>query len=103
MDIKIQLIIFLISFLYGFILANLSYLNYKFLQGKSNFFKLLFNLIFTLDVVFVYLVILYKINYGVFHVYFLGILSVGFLIGYKCIKYVKRVVTYCKLKFKMIK
>ncbi len=103
MDIKTQLIIFLISFLYGFILANLAYLNYKFLQNKSNFFKFLVNLVFTLDIVFVYLVILYKINYGIFHVYFLIVLSIGFLIGYKCIKYVKKGLAYCKIKFKMIK
>ena len=82
MDIKTQLIIFLISFLYGFILANLAYLNYKFLQNKSNFFKFLVNLVFTLDIVFVYLVILYKINGGYFHIYFIVTVVFGYIISF---------------------
>lgn len=75
MDVKIQLLCMLISFLYGaFIRITLM------INKKHNIFK---DLLYIYIIVLLYTIIIYKINNGIFHIYFLLLILVGYLVSKK--------------------
>ncbi len=88
------ILIFFISFIYGVLFFILSLLNYKLFNKFSLFFKYLVTLLFSFDIAIIYLLIVYKINYGIFHVYYLIFTILGFLVAYKL---KNRTVNLCKI------
>ena len=97
MNIKLQLITFIFSSVYGFIYFYLVKLNRRLTKENKTIIKYIDTSLFTLDSVLIYVVINYKINEGYFHIYFIIILIIGFSIAYYTEKSVKR------LKKKLIK
>ena len=97
MDIKLQLITFIFSFVYGFIYFYLVKLNRILTKDNKTIIKYIDTSLFTLDSVLIYVVINYKINEGYFHIYFMIILTIGFFIAYYTEKSVNQ------LKKKLIK
>lgn len=94
MTVKIQLILLVISFCYGIIFYFLTKFNIFLIKNLSIFVKFLITFIFIIDMVLVYIFLVYKINSGIFHFYFLLAMIVGFiLIGFNDTK----IVNYCKL------
>ncbi len=95
----IQIISFLISFIYGIFFYLLSKFNYYILNNKSKIIRLIITTIFIIDIVILYIYIIYKINHGYFHLYFLITLIIGFSISNvyyykikdKCKIYVKKI------------
>lgn len=81
MDIRIQLLTFLFSFIYGIFYYISSFCNKKIINGKKISFQIVVTTIFVLNNVLVYSIILYKINQGVFHIYFIIVLVIGYLLG----------------------
>lgn len=77
MILKFQLITLLFSFLYGIFFYILLMLNYKFLY--NNKLSLIIDLLFILDNVLLYFIILKKINNGIFHPYLVIMLILGYL------------------------
>lgn len=77
MILKFQLITLLFSFLYGIFFYILLRLNYKFLY--NNKLSLIIDLLFILDNVLLYFIILKKINNGIFHPYLVIMLILGYL------------------------
>lgn len=87
----VQLLIFFLSFLYGFLSALFINFNIWFVR-KSNFlFKLLSYILLCLILSFGYITILYFINSGIVHVYFYFIYLIGFKLFYNCKKVYKKV------------
>ena len=82
MDIKIQLICLAVSFLYGVFIAFVVSLN-KCVKYKSKLLKVIASFVLTFDLTVLYLLIVYKINGGIFHIYFILLIIVSFLIFYK--------------------
>ena len=80
MEIKLQLFSFFVSFVYGFLIF-ISFNNIKmFLYSNNNVINL-FNSILYFSLVFViYFIILYKINGGNIHIYFLITVLFSFLL-----------------------
>ena len=89
-----QLIILFISFMYGALFYFFVRLNKFFIKNHSLIIKYLFTFILIVDAVIVYIFLIYKMNDGIFHIYFL--LNVG--AGFFCMGYnYKKIVKLCKL------
>ncbi len=100
MNIKIQIISIIFSFVFGIIFSLLTNLNYKYLFSKNKVYKVFFTFIYILDATLLYFIIIKKINNGIVHLYFLLFIGLGFLVGLlrltkytnklkKCLKSVK--------------
>lgn len=77
LDIQIKSIIF--SFVYGAFFSVLLNLNYKFIYYSKGIIKLLINIFFIIDNVFLYFIILRYINNGIVHFYFILFIFLGFI------------------------
>lgn len=103
MDIKLQLITFLFSFVFGFLFYYLSLINYRLINNKKRITKLILCTIFVTDMDFIYLFFLYRINNGIFHIYFFITIVGGYYVGYKCLDFVKGIRRYCLRKIGVLK
>ena len=88
----IQVVSLLVSFLYGIIFYFFSSFNKTLLFDKSLPKQFIINLIFILDIVFIYLYLMYHINQGLIHVYYIALVVLGFWFGYKYHKKCKNIV-----------
>ena len=100
MDSFIQVFSFGVSFLYGLLFYLLTRFNYFILEKKNNIIKFLVTLVFIIDIVILYVYLLYKINNGYFHIYFIIVVIIGFGIMNKFYKKIKNT---CKKYVKKIK
>lgn len=91
----IQILSLFASFGYGIFFYLGTRFN-RFIVAKKNMVvQMVFNTILVIDLVILYIYIMYKINYGYIHPYFvilvvLGYISMGFKYK-KCKEYVKRI------------
>ena len=67
------------SFIYGVVLSFLYNFNYNLLFNKEKVFKIVFNILFVLDLVLIYFFIIKKINGGIIHPYFYLLIILGFV------------------------
>lgn len=100
MNYKLQLISFIFSFLFGIFFYFTSLLNYKLIKKQSSFFKYVITTIYIFNISFIYILLMYKINYGIIHLYFLFLLFFGFLFGWI---YSKKLRKICKVLSKKLK
>lgn len=82
----IQLLSLISSFIFGIFFSILTNLNYKYIFSKNVFYKIFFNLIFIIDIVLLYMLLILKINGGIFHIYFIFMVIIGYLLSYKKVK-----------------
>jgi hypothetical protein len=78
---NIQLISIIVSFLYGQILSYLTLFNYFLLKGINNIIKNIIMFIYVLDMAIIYAIILFKINNGCFHHYFIIMIILSYFVG----------------------
>lgn len=91
MNIKVQIISILFSFVFGIIFSLLTNINYKYLFSKNKIYKIFFTFIYILDATLLYFIIIKKINNGIVHLYFLLFIGLGFLVGlFKFTKYIDK-------------
>lgn len=79
-DLSIQIKSILVSFLFGMFLKLIISMNYKFLFHTKGIIKVLGNLFFVIDLVFIYFLILRYVNDGIMHYYFIIFIVLGFLL-----------------------
>lgn len=102
MNSYLQLYSFIISFFYGNIFFVLTRFNFYIIEGLNKFLKIFITFVYTMDIVIIYSIIMYKINNGNLHIYFISTVLIGFLAGYflnidrLLIKFIKIVVNKCK-------
>lgn len=82
MNVKLQLISIIFSFLFGLLFSFFTNINYRFLFSKNTIFKLIFTFIYIIDSALFYFLMMKKINNGIIHIYFLIFIVVGFLFGF---------------------
>lgn len=82
MNSYLQLYSFFVSFMYGAIFFVLTRLNFYIIEKLSNYLKLFITFVFVIDIVIIYSLIMYKINNGYLHIYFICMVLIGFLIAY---------------------
>lgn len=100
MDYKIQIISFIFSFIFGILFYLTSKLNFNFIKKYNVIFRYLITIAYVLDVSLIYIICMFKINYGIIHIYFVLILFLGFFLASL---YCKKIRKYCKIKFKKLK
>lgn len=98
MSSDLQLILIIVNVIYGFIVFYLCLLNYKMIRNEPIILKLFITSLFTMDLCFVYLVIIYKLTGGIFSLYYLVSFIIGLLLGYS----VKKRVNMSKFSKKLI-
>lgn len=81
MELSVQLQVLIVSFVYGILFSYLIKLQYKFLFDSKLFYKIVITILFVFDNCLLYFLILRTINNGIFHIYFLFSLIVGYLFG----------------------
>ena len=80
MNIRLQIITLVVSFFYGIFFSFFLSLNYKFIYSDKKVVKTIVSFLVVIISVLLYFIILRKINYGVFHIYEILSLIVGFII-----------------------
>ncbi|MBQ7104699.1 MAG: hypothetical protein IJN90_02465 [Bacilli bacterium] len=80
MNLKEQLLTIFISILYGFFTYLLFYINRNILSNKNILKKIIINLLFVLDLVLMYFIIIKKINDGVLTYYSYICIIIGILL-----------------------
>ena len=90
MPLSIQIYSFIVSFLYGIFFEILLSLNARFIYSSNLFIKIISSILFIIFNTLLYFFLIYKINYGVLHIYFL----MSILLGY---------ILMCKVRKKIIK
>ena len=83
MDYKVQLISLLISFIFGIAFYFTSLLNYKIIKKYNAIFKYIITFLYMLNISIIYISLLFKINNGNVHPYFILLVLCGFLFGLK--------------------
>ena len=83
MNAHLQLLSLGASFLYGFIFYYLIKLNYKLIKNQKKFYQSLITILFMYNVVLLYIIIIFKLNNGIFHLYFFIMITLGFLSNLK--------------------
>ena len=83
MTAQTQIIVLLFSYLYGLIFYFLNKLNTSIIKNQKRFYQSFLTILFMYNIVLIYLITLFKLNNGNFHLYFFLMLTLGFLSGYK--------------------
>ncbi len=100
MTTKLQLLSFLVSFLFGIFFYFTSLLNYKLIHKHSVLLKYGITFIYSVILSLLYILIMFKVNYGVIHIYFIGMLFLGFLFAWKYCQKFKKICQVKKNKLK---
>ena len=88
MNIKLQITTLLFSFLYGIFFSFFLSLNYKFIYSDKKILKTIMSFHFIIVCVLLYFIILKKINYGIFHVYEILMIILGFVLENLIVRFI---------------
>ncbi len=83
MDYKIQLLSFLASFGFGMIMAIVNQVFLIYVKNKYLVIKYLLATFLAFDIAMFYMALMYKINEGVVHIYFIMVMFIGVYFGNK--------------------
>ena len=78
MELSIQLQVLTISFIYNILFSYLLKLQYRFLFDSKLFYKIMITVLFVFDNCLLYFLVLRAINHGIFHIYFLFMIIIGY-------------------------
>jgi len=95
MDAITQIIVLLISYIYGFFFYYFAKLNNKIIKTKKKIYRSITSILFMYNIVLIYIIIIYKINNGIFHIYLFFMIILGF---FSSIKITKRMKINVKLR-----
>lgn len=84
MNSYIQLASLIVSFSYGIILFYLNRFNIKVMRNKNIVVKSIINCLYLFDISLLYVVILYYLNGGILHIYFVLCIVLGYT--FMCVK-----------------
>ena len=82
MNSTIQLISLSISLIYGILFYFITNLNFYLINNINKILKNIITIIYVFNMSFIYAIILYKLNNGYFHIYFILMVIFGYYIGY---------------------
>ena len=80
MNLNIQVLSLVVSFLYGLFLYLILEINYRFFVTSSILFKIIFSFLFVFVNTLLYFIILLYINNGYVHIYFIIFIMIGYLL-----------------------
>lgn len=80
----IQLICLIFSFFYGMFISFFNEIHYSLIKNKIWLFKIISSCLYVYLISLLYVYVLYRINFGVIHIYFIILLLIGFFVS--CVK-----------------
>lgn len=86
MDAKTQIIALIISFIYGIFFYITWKLNEWIIKNKKRRYRSIISILYMYVIVLLYIITIFKINNGKFHIYFFILLYLGFFTGIKLLK-----------------
>lgn len=86
MNAHTQIIVLLTSFIFGYIFYYLYKINFKIITKEKYIYRSITTILFMLNIVLLYTIILYKLNNGKFHIYFFIMIVLGFISNIKITK-----------------
>lgn len=95
MNSYVQVISLVVSFIYGILFYTFTKFNYFIIENRGVLFKFIVTLVFIIDVVVLYIYLMYKLNNGYFHIYFIIMLVVGYGIMVKSQSKLKNICQKC--------
>ena len=106
MDYKLQLLSFVVSFIYGIVFYLGNRLNSYLIKNEKVVFKYINTFLFIIDFALLYVVLIYKVNRGIFHIYFIIVAILGYILTLsqfeKSKKYVKWLKSYIPSRKKVL-
>ena len=78
MNSYVQLICLVFSFLYGIIINYFNKINLRIVKDKNIFIKVLIICLYIFNISLLYMVFLYRLNYGMLHYYFILFIILGY-------------------------
>lgn len=84
MNSYIQLGSLIISFIYGVLLYYFNRFNSKIIKNRNIVLRSIISLLYVFDISLLYVVILYNLNDGILHIYFVLCILLGY--GIVCVK-----------------
>lgn len=103
MDAKTQIIVLIFSYVYGLIFYDLFLLNNYISKDKKRIFKCVTAMLFIYNIVLLYIILVFKMNNGNFHVYFMLMIMLGFGSNIRLTKYLLNNVKFLSLLEKVKK
>lgn len=100
MSLTEQVIALIFSFIYGGVLSVLYNFNYNLLFYKNIVVKIIFNILFVLDLVLIYFLVMRRINNAVIHPYFYIFIVLGFFTFFDITKRFRKILKMPPLKKK---
>jgi len=85
MALNLQLKALIVSFVYGIMISYLIKMQYRYLFSGKFILQIVVDSLFVFDIFLVYFLMLRYINNGAFHIYFLLLIIVGYVLGNKLI------------------
>jgi len=79
---SMQLISFLVSFIYGSLFYYLTIINFRLIKDLKIYIQHILTFIYVIDMIIIYIILLYHLNKGYFHVYFIGMVIIGYFVGF---------------------
>ncbi len=100
MDSFLQLKTLIFSFFFGMLFYYLAKYNLFLIKNMKTFSKYLITFILVIDSVLLYMYLLFKINHGIYHIYFFFMFALGFwlisLLNSKIVKLCKHLKKFLK-------
>lgn len=81
MDLFVQIKVLIVSFIYGMIISYILRAQYKYFFESRLWYKALLTTFFVFDIILIYFYILRFVNNGIFHIYFLFSILIGYIFG----------------------
>ena len=82
MELSVQITSLIVSFLYGIFLSIVTNINYYFLFTGKKVFRIIGNILFAIDAALLYFLLMQKINFGIIHPYFYGLICLGYCLTF---------------------
>ena len=82
MNSTIQILSFLISFVFGIFFYILTSINFSLINNLKKIWQHILTFIYVIDISIIYMIILFHLNKGYFHIYFILTVIIGFICGY---------------------
>lgn len=80
MSYQLQLLSFLVSFLFGIFFSFTSRFHYNLVFSLKSVLRYLLTFLYILDISLIYILLLYYINHGILHIYFVFITFIGYFV-----------------------
>lgn len=90
MDYRVQLFSFLVSFLFGIFFSFVSRFHYELVFSLKKVLRYVLTFLFILDLSLLYILLMYYVNHGNLHLYFIFLTFIGYFVEKPLILYVKR-------------